>query len=60
MRLQSIPDNFVIVNATQEARNTLIGNAVPALLGQAVGWTLLRAMRRVDVFEPQQRSLFER
>lgn len=40
MRFQSIPDHFVAVYSSQDARNALIGNAVPPLLAQAVAWGL--------------------
>ncbi|TPV47446.1 DNA cytosine methyltransferase [Pantoea deleyi] len=40
MRFQSIPDHFVAVYSSQDARNALIGNAVPPLLAHAVAWGL--------------------
>jgi DNA (cytosine-5)-methyltransferase 1 len=58
MRFQSIPDRFSVINATQEQRNCLIGNAVPPLLGQAVAWAVLRAMRGVNGGSVQQTRLF--
>lgn len=39
MRFQSIPDHFVLSKSgPQDARNALIGNAVPPLLAHAVAW----------------------
>ncbi|HCR9735355.1 TPA: DNA cytosine methyltransferase [Citrobacter koseri] len=40
MRFQSIPDHFIAVYNSQDARNALIGNAVPPLLAHAVAWGL--------------------
>ena len=48
MRLQSLPDHFITPQSSQEERNTLIGNAVPPLLGQAIAWGLLRAMKGLE------------
>lgn len=45
MRLQSIPDRFELADlGTQDARNALIGNAVPPLLAQAVARQLFSAL----------------
>lgn len=45
MRLQAIPDRFKIApGGAQDARNALIGNAVPPLLAHAVARELLRAI----------------
>lgn len=44
MRLQSIPDHFTTIHTSQDARNTLIGNAVPPLLAQAVAWAVRKAL----------------
>jgi DNA (cytosine-5)-methyltransferase 1 len=44
MRFQSLPDRFTIENCSQSDRNTLIGNAVPPLLAQAVAWSLLKTL----------------
>jgi len=48
MRLQSLPDYFSTVHSSQDARNTLIGNAVPPLLAQAVAWQLSRVLTGTD------------
>ena len=46
MRLQSIPDRFEIASGgPQDARNALVGNAVPPLLAQAVARELIRSLR---------------
>lgn len=45
MRFQSIPDRFTTVHSSQDARNILIGNAVPPLLSHAIAWSLQRALR---------------
>jgi DNA (cytosine-5)-methyltransferase 1 len=44
MRLQGIPDRFTTVHLTQDTRNSLIGNAVPPFLAQAVAWTVKRTL----------------
>jgi DNA (cytosine-5)-methyltransferase 1 len=44
MRFQSIPDHFTTIHFSQDARNTLIGNAVPPLLAHAVAWALMNSM----------------
>lgn len=44
MRFQCFPDHFQIYYTAQDERNAYIGNAVPSLLGQAVGWTLLNCL----------------
>ena len=36
LRLQSFPDSFKIVASSKQARNLIIGNAVPPLLAQAI------------------------
>jgi DNA (cytosine-5)-methyltransferase 1 len=46
MRLQSLPDHFTTIHSSQDARNTLIGNAVPPLLAQAVAWAVRKALGR--------------
>lgn len=46
MRFQSIPDNFTTLHSSQDARNTLIGNAVPPLLAHAVALGLQRALQQ--------------
>ncbi|WP_424951721.1 DNA cytosine methyltransferase [Deinococcus sp.] len=49
MRLQSLPDHFTTIHTSNDARNTLIGNAVPPLMGQAVGWAVHKALSQVGV-----------
>jgi DNA (cytosine-5)-methyltransferase 1 len=45
MRLQSIPDRFEIASGgAQDARNALVGNAVPPLLAYAVARELIRSL----------------
>jgi DNA (cytosine-5)-methyltransferase 1 len=45
MRLQSLPDRFLIApSGAQDARNALIGNAVPPLLAHAVAREVLRSL----------------
>lgn len=45
MRLQSIPDRFEIAQVgPQDARNALVGNAVPPLLAHAVAREVLRSI----------------
>lgn len=36
MRFQSIPDHWDLIFSAQDERNTMIGNAVPPLLGMAL------------------------
>jgi DNA (cytosine-5)-methyltransferase 1 len=40
MRLQSMPDHWELVFSSQDARNALIGNAVPPLMGHAIAWSV--------------------
>ncbi|EIT7137980.1 DNA cytosine methyltransferase [Vibrio parahaemolyticus] len=56
-RIQSFPDNFDILGKyttggerrTQECpRYTQVGNAVPPLLGEALGFTILKIMARLE------------
>lgn len=44
MRFQSLPDSFELTFSSQDERNALIGNAVPALLGQAIAWSLGKSL----------------
>jgi len=44
MRLQSLPDHWELVFTSQDARNALIGNAVPPLMGQAIAWALYKSL----------------
>lgn len=46
MRLQSLPDRFLIApGGAQDARNALIGNAVPPLLAHAVAREIVRSFQ---------------
>lgn len=56
-RIQSFPDSFDILGKyttggerrTQECpRYTQVGNAVPPLLGEALGFTILKIMARLE------------
>lgn len=50
MRLQSIPDRFELAaGGAQDARNALIGNAVPPLLAEAIGRELIRSLNSVSL-----------
>jgi DNA (cytosine-5)-methyltransferase 1 len=44
MRLQSMPDHWELVFSSQDARNALIGNAVPPLMGQAIAWSMVQSL----------------
>jgi len=44
MRLQSMPDCWELVFTSQDARNALIGNAVPPLMGQAIAWAVQKSL----------------
>jgi DNA (cytosine-5)-methyltransferase 1 len=44
MRFQSLPDAFDVHATRQDERNALIGNAVPALLAQAVAESVRAAL----------------
>jgi DNA (cytosine-5)-methyltransferase 1 len=44
LRLQSFPDYVDIQGCANEQRNTLIGNAVPPLLAQALAWKLMEVI----------------
>jgi len=48
MRLQALPDRFQIAAGAQDARNALVGNAVPPLLAQAVARELIRSLVTQD------------
>ena len=56
MRLQSIPDHFQISNGgAQDARNALVGNAVPPLLAYAVATNIVDAALQTANFLPHKR-----
>jgi DNA (cytosine-5)-methyltransferase 1 len=44
MRLQSMPDHWELVFSSQDARNALIGNAVPPLMGHAIAWSVSKSL----------------
>jgi len=44
MRLQSMPDHWELVFSSQDARNALIGNAVPPLMGHAIAWSVRHSL----------------
>jgi DNA (cytosine-5)-methyltransferase 1 len=44
MRLQSMPDHWELVFSSQDARNALIGNAVPPLMGHAIAWSVGKSL----------------
>jgi DNA (cytosine-5)-methyltransferase 1 len=44
MRLQSMPDHWELMFTSQDARNALIGNAVPPLMGHAIAWTVRKSL----------------
>jgi DNA (cytosine-5)-methyltransferase 1 len=44
MRLQSMPDHWDLVFTSQDARNALIGNAVPPLMGHAIAWSVAKSL----------------
>jgi DNA (cytosine-5)-methyltransferase 1 len=44
MRLQSMPDHWELVFTSQDARNALIGNAVPPLMGHAIAWSVGKSL----------------
>ncbi|MBO9655185.1 MAG: DNA cytosine methyltransferase [Agrobacterium tumefaciens] len=46
MRLQGLPDRFHVTAGPQDARNALIGNAVPPFMAQAVARELMRALSK--------------
>lgn len=51
MRFQSLPDHLKVVDAAQDRRNALIGNAVPPLMAHAVAWALRKAILKEYVGE---------
>lgn len=59
MRLQAIPDRFEIApGGAQDARNALVGNAVPPILAHAVARELMRALSLPAVaVQPTRRQL---
>jgi len=44
MRFQSIPDNWNLIFGAQDERNTMIGNAVPPLLGLALQMSIEKSL----------------
>ena len=46
MRFQTLPDAWELDSTSQDQRNALIGNAVPALLGRAIAWSVRAAEAR--------------
>ena len=54
MRLQSMPDHWELVFTSQDARNTLIGNAVPPLMGHAIAWSVGESLTAPREYENQR------
>jgi DNA (cytosine-5)-methyltransferase 1 len=57
MRLQSMPDHWELVFSSQDARNALIGNAVPPLMGHAIAWSVAQSLSSPRDDENQRRPL---
>lgn len=43
-RIQSFPDDFIFINDSVQAKYRMIGNAVPPLLGKAIGESIIEAI----------------
>jgi len=54
MRLQSMPDHWELVFTSQDARNALIGNAVPPLMGHAIAWSVGESLTAPREYENQR------
>ncbi|MCC5641181.1 DNA cytosine methyltransferase [Nostoc sp. CHAB 5844] len=60
MRLQALPDRFQIApGGAQDARNALVGNAVPPLLAQAVARELMRSLSTRDLQTFDSANVFQ-
>lgn len=57
MRLQSMPDHWELVYSSQDARNALIGNAVPPLMGHAIAWSVGQSLTAPREYENQRISV---
>lgn len=57
MRLQSMPDHWELVFNSQDARNALIGNAVPPLMGHAIAWSVGQSLTAPREFENHRMPL---
>ena len=52
MRFQAIPDHFNIIYTSNDKRNSLIGNAVPSFMAQAVASSLKESLRECKIAVP--------
>lgn len=45
LRLQSFPDDYVIVSSSKQGRNLIVGNAVPPLLAEVIAKELKKYIK---------------
>lgn len=57
MRLQSMPDHWDLDFTSQDARNALIGNAVPPLMGHAIAWSVRKSLMALPGKENRRKPL---
>lgn len=47
LRLQSFPDNYVLVSSSKQGKNLIVGNAVPPMLAEVIAKTLKPYLKEV-------------
>lgn len=56
-RIQSFPDDFIFYGDSLSAKYKMIGNAVPPLLGKAIGESIISSLSEENIIGPKQMTL---